>query len=219
MSNQPNSQNPEELCVLNDVRFFDFKSGHWLPESPIPAITPEGMIPRARYAHLSSITADRLFIIGGQDFFNTWLDDVCVYDLVNKTWVQRRDYPRHCGTYRSVAVSSPLVVRTPQDELQAGYSSSTLGPPGTRFAPDKTKAASDVTPSQSLVHLPYSAAPSEDPPSDIYLYSNYNVRVHKRSRTPSFTSHPFSSQTSSASSKSSPPSPMSTSPSKTAHPP
>ncbi|KAF6757508.1 regulatory protein ral2 [Ephemerocybe angulata] len=183
MSNQPNSQNPEELCVLNDVRFYDLNTGHWVPEHSIPITTPEGMIPRARYAHLSSVTANRLFIIGGQDFFNTWLDDVCVYDLVTKTWVQRRDYPRHCGTYRSVAVSSPLVVRSPQDELQAGYSSSTLGPPGSRFQANKTQppvAPSDVTPPQSIVHLPYSATPTEDHPSDIYLYSNYNFTDVKR---------------------------------------
>jgi hypothetical protein len=138
------------------------------------------MIPRARYAHLSSITADRLFVIGGQDFFNTWLDDVCVYDLVSRTWVQRRDYPRHCGTYRSVAVSSPIVVRSPQDELKAGYASSTLGPPGSRFHPNNfndSTASADVTSSQSLIHLPYSSAPNEDHPSDIYLYSNYNVSL------------------------------------------
>ena len=178
MSNQPNSQNPDELCVLNDVRFFNLKTGHWLPEEPIPFTTPETMIPRARYAHLSSITADRLFVIGGQDFFNTWLDDVCVYDLVSRTWVQRRDYPRHCGTYRSVAVSSPIVVRSPQDELKAGYASSTLGPPGSRFHPNNdSKPSADVTSSQSLVHLPYSSAPNEDHPSDIYLYSNYNVSL------------------------------------------
>lgn len=181
MSNQPSSQNPEELCVLNDVRFFNLKTGHWLPENPLPQSTPEN-IPRSRYAHLSSVTANRLFIIGGQDFFNTWLDDVCVYDLVNKTWVQRREYPRHCGTYRSVAVSSPMVVRTPQDELQAGYASSTIGQPGSRFHPNTAPApASDVTPSQNLVHLPYSAAPTEDNPSDIYLYSNYNASPHIRS--------------------------------------
>lgn len=182
MSNQPSSQNPEELCVLNDVRFFNLKTGHWLPENPLPQSTPENIIPRSRYAHLSSVTANRLFIIGGQDFFNTWLDDVCVYDLVNKTWVQRRDYPRHCGTYRSVAVSSPMVVRTPQDELQAGYASSTIGQPGSRFHPNTAPApASDVTPSQNLVHLPYSAAPTEDNPSDIYLYSNYNASPYIRS--------------------------------------
>ncbi|KAG6897756.1 hypothetical protein C0992_011425 [Termitomyces sp. T32_za158] len=74
MSNQPDSINPEDLCVLNDVRFFDITTRHWLPASQsIPV--PEQLSPRARYAHLSSVSAGRLFIIGGQDFNNTWLDD------------------------------------------------------------------------------------------------------------------------------------------------
>ncbi|KAF9464161.1 regulatory protein ral2 [Collybia nuda] len=182
MSNQPDSLNPDELCVLNDVRFFDLSSRRWLPPSQSSLSTPDSHAPRARYAHLSSVTADRLFIIGGQDFNNTWLDDVCVYDLPKKAWVQRRDYPRHCGTYRSVAVASHSSVRQPQEEIRNSQSSSTLGPPGQRFGPDSgsQSAPPDFTPTESLVHLPYSAPPSEDHPSDIYLYSNYNFTDVKR---------------------------------------
>lgn len=176
MSNQPDSPNPDELCVLNDVRFFDLATRRWLPSAVHHSLPPsDPLVPRARYAHLSSVTADRLFIIGGQDFFNTWLDDVCVYDLVTRTWVQRRDYPRHCGTYRSVAVASSVSVRMPQEELKKSPSSS-LGPPGARFQADKGESSpGEFTPSESLVHLPYSAPPSEDHPNDIFLYSNYNV--------------------------------------------
>jgi hypothetical protein len=181
MSNQPDSLNPDELCVLNDVRFFDLSSRHWVPAPQPSPSASDALTPRARYAHLSSVTADRLFIIGGQDFNNTWLDDVCVYNLRNKTWVQRRDYPRHCGTYRSVAVASHTSVRLPQEEIRNSQSSSTLGPPGQRFGPDASSQLPppEVTPTESLVHLPYSAPPSEDHPSDIYLYSNYNVSIFK----------------------------------------
>ncbi|KAF8237175.1 galactose oxidase [Tricholoma matsutake] len=181
MSNQPDSVNPDELCVLNDVRFFDLATRHWLPDvqSSVPA--SDSLIPRARYAHLSSVTADRLFVIGGQDFNNTWLDDVCVYDLVGKAWVQRRDYPRHCGTYRSVAVCSTTAVRFPQEEIRNSQSASTLGPPGQRFGPDMDSPSSpEYTPSESLTHQPYSAPPTDDHPSDIYLYSNYNFTDVKR---------------------------------------
>lgn len=174
MSNQPDSNNPEELCVLNDVRYFDISTGHWLP--PTPLSIHDHLAPRARYAHLSSVTADRLFIIGGQDFNNTWLDDVCVYDLASKVWVQRRDYPRHCGTYRSVAVSSNSTVRLPQEEIRSSQSSSALGPPGQQFGSDNGRpSVLDFTPPESLIHLPYSAPPGDDHPSNIYLYSNYNV--------------------------------------------
>ena len=175
MSSQPDSTNPDEHCVLNDVRFYNLSTRHWLPASPA-SLTPGPLTPRARYAHLSSVTADRLFIIGGQDFFNTWLDDVCVFDLVSQTWVQKRDYPRHCGTYRSVAVSSTTVVRLPQDEMQASLSSSTLGPTGSQFKSSEPPPLDGITSSESLTHLPYSVAPTEDHPCDIYLYSNYNVR-------------------------------------------
>jgi hypothetical protein len=174
MSSQPDSNNPDEHCVLNDVRFYDLSTKHWLPASPASSL-PGPFSPRSRYAHLSSVTADRLFIIGGQDFFNTWLDDICVFDLVSQSWVQRRDYPRHCGTYRSLAVSSTTVVRSPQDESN---SSLTLGAAGSRFNTSKPPStpSDDITSSESLIHLPYSVTPTEDHPCDIYLYSNYNVR-------------------------------------------
>ncbi|PFH53891.1 hypothetical protein AMATHDRAFT_136348 [Amanita thiersii Skay4041] len=184
MTNQPDSPSPDELCVLNDVHFFDLAARRWvaLPSPPPLPHGSEYLLPRARYAHLSAVTADRLFIIGGQDFYNTWLDDVCVYDLYAKTWVQRRDYPRHCGTYRSVAVASGMTVRLPQDDVRASRASFTLGNPGTRFRSDKNDSPpkDDFTLSESLVHLPYSSLPSEDHPSDIYLYSNYNFTDVKR---------------------------------------
>jgi len=175
MSNQPDSINPDDLCVLNDVRFFNLVTRRWLPAIDFP---PSDLNPRARYAHLSSVTSDRLFIIGGQDFFNTWLDDVCVFDLVSKQWIQRRDYPRHCGTYRSVAVCSTTTVRSPQDELPPSGTASTVTQSGTRFQHSNISSIppENITASDRLVHLPYSVAPTEDHPSDIYLYSNYNVR-------------------------------------------
>ncbi|KAH9480536.1 Protein ral2 [Psilocybe cubensis] len=180
MSNQLDSSNPDELCVLNDVRLYNLSTRRWLP-SPPPPPEPDPLLPRARYAHLSSVTADRLFVIGGQDFYNTWLDDVCVFDLVTKTWVQKRDYPRHCGTYRSVAVSSNTTVRFPQEEMQASLSSS-LEASGRRFKPSKSTASpsDDVTPPEAMTHLAYSVEPTEDHPSDIYLYSNYNFTDVKR---------------------------------------
>ncbi|KAF8635818.1 hypothetical protein AX15_000018 [Amanita polypyramis BW_CC] len=181
MTNKPDSSNPDDLCVLNDVHFFDLLAHRWVP-GPDLSQSPEANIPRGRYAHLSAVTADKLFIIGGQDFYNTWLDDICVFDLQSRTWIQRRDYPRHCGTYRSIAIASNMTVRSPQDDVRASHASSTLGNPGTRFRADKNDVSSEAefTPSESLVHLPYSASPSEDYPCDIYLYSNYNFTDVKR---------------------------------------
>ncbi|KAJ7796153.1 hypothetical protein B0H14DRAFT_3093403 [Mycena olivaceomarginata] len=167
MSNEPDSPNPDELCVLNDVRFFDIATRHWLPPSRLP--TPDNLMPRAP-------------LRAALDFYNTWLDDVCVYDLLAKTWSERRDYPRHCGSYRSVAVSSNQTVRFPKDEMRASAGAAqSLGPAGTRFQPDGGAAlGEDITSSESLTHLPYSAAPNDEHPSDIYLYSNYNFTDVKR---------------------------------------
>jgi len=170
MSNRSNTTT-DELCVLNDIHFFNFTTRRWLP-APVDIPNPE-LIPRARYAHLSSVTGDRLVIIGGQDFHNAWLDDICHFNLLTQAWTQQQ-YPRHCGTYRSVAVSSPTVIRTPHTEDRP---TSTLGLPGKRFPSRSVPGPPpETTPSENLIHLPYLAAPTEDHPSEIYLYSNYNVR-------------------------------------------
>jgi leucine-zipper-like transcriptional regulator 1 len=184
MGHKAESGSHDDLRVLNDVRFFNLATRRWLPaaltnSTPDPA---DFRVPKARYAHLSSITADRLFIIGGQDLSNIWLDDVHVYDLLGKTWVERRSYPRHVGTYRSIAVAAEKRVRLPQEELRASQSTSTLGPPGTRFRTDNAPPSSpQVTQSDSLVHLPYTAPATDEYPNDIYLYSNYNVSFHLKS--------------------------------------
>ncbi|KAF9013398.1 hypothetical protein BDQ17DRAFT_1343355 [Cyathus striatus] len=179
MSSQPEATNPRNLCVLNDLHFFDLTTCRWL--SPSLARSDPDLVPRGRYTHLSSVTSGRLFIIGGQDFYHTWLDDICVFDLVTKTWVQRRHYPRHCSTYRSVAVSSNVTVRLPQDEIRNTHLAPIIGPLGARFKCDKVPGPSiEATPSESLVHLSYSVVPREDHSSDIYLFSNYNFADVKR---------------------------------------
>ncbi|KAG8899120.1 hypothetical protein FRB99_006910 [Tulasnella sp. 403] len=172
----------DELCVLNDVRLFDLKTMKWRPPTQQTTLPPDNnsLVPRARYAHLSSITSDRLFIIGGQDMTNVWLDDIHVFDLIEMAWVQRQDYPRHCGTYRSVAVASRLRVRLPMEERR-GDNMGLLGPPGSRFRVEGVTAASPTRViSDKIHHLPYSADPTPDFPNDILLYSNYNFTDVRR---------------------------------------
>ncbi|KAI0044422.1 galactose oxidase [Auriscalpium vulgare] len=170
MGLKPDADNADDLCVLNDVRFYDLAAKRWMPSSwslkdseiSIPA-------PKARYAHLSSVSGERLFIIGGQDLNSVWLDDVYVYDLTARTWVQRRDYARHCGTYRSVAVSASMRVRLPQEELRKAPAPIPSKP---TFRIDSSIPSTSS--SDSLVLLPYSAPATDDFPNEIYLYSNYN---------------------------------------------
>lgn len=163
----------EDLCVLNDVCFYDIPARRWMSPSwslnENPSIPP----PKPRYAHLSSISRDKLFIIGGQDLDSVWLDDVYVYDLVTRTWILRREYPRHCGTYRSVAVSADLRVHLPQEEVR----NHSPRPEGPLFRAGKSQSSAppSLTSRDSLIHLPYSTQPTDDFPNEIFLYSNYNV--------------------------------------------
>ncbi|TRM64047.1 hypothetical protein BD626DRAFT_493594 [Schizophyllum amplum] len=207
--------NPDDLCVLADLHAFDTHTGEWTElgngvglggtGQPSAAQDDLSLIPRARYAHLSSVTGRGLYIIGGQDYFNTWLDDICIFDLRTGCWVRRQAYGRHCGTYRSVAVSSPARVRYPLDELPdallgADHSDANpFGPPACADTPEATNA-------RALVHLPFedmddpdspSPAPEDDKPegaeqhdsgrrprgvggSEVWVYSNYNFTDVKR---------------------------------------
>lgn len=197
MGHKPDAASSDDLVVLNDVRFFDITTFRWLPAEPhspatdgaadpIDPVTSTNesrneFIPRARYAHLSSVSGARLYVVGGQDLQNAWLDDICVYDLRAHRWAARRPYPRHAGTYRSVAVAAQLRVRDHSrekaEDRTALNSDSNLGPPGGRFSVDRRPSSGkgEYTPSENLVHLPYSTEPTEDYPNEIFLYSNYNV--------------------------------------------
>jgi hypothetical protein len=178
MGNNPDSPDPEDLIVLHDVWLYDITTNRWSPGVP-PVGPGERLppVPRARYAHLSAVTANTLYIIGGQDINNVWLDDVCGFDLQKRAWVLRRAYPRHCGTYRSVAVAPILSVVSPETK-PAELSS--LGTPGNRFQSDGTTAKpvnGAFTETERLIHQPYSTEPPPEQPSDIFLYSNYNVSL------------------------------------------
>lgn len=192
MGHKPEATTTDDLVVLNDVRFLDLNTFRWLPPDarnsfpdtdPIDPSTSQqaegsrstsSLAPRARYAHLSAISGGRLHIIGGQDLQNAWLDDICVYDLRLRKWAARRSYPRHAGTYRSVAVAAEWRVRDPQKEVAENRATG-LGPLGMRFGSNVGQTTKEFTSSESLVHLPYSTEATDDFPNDIYLYSNYNV--------------------------------------------
>ncbi|CCM05802.1 uncharacterized protein FIBRA_08036 [Fibroporia radiculosa] len=173
---KPQSEAIEALCVLNDIRMFDITTGHWLPSSITTSETsPLSFIPTARFAHLSSVSADRLYIIGGQDLALDLLDDLYIYDLAAKVWLQRREYSRHCSTYRSVAVTPDVHVHLPQEESSSTSSpTSDIGIAGTRFKVNGAAPTPSVTRPDSLVHLPYSKALTSDHPCDIFVFSNHN---------------------------------------------
>lgn len=187
----------DSQSVLSDVRFFSLTERRWLDpsvSSPAPSSdfagpgndNPDSMAPRPRFAHLSTIASSKLFILGGQDMVNEWLDDIHVYDLTNRRWIAHVSYPRNCGTYRSAVVAPELVVRDPVAEgvptkrpesLFAGVNGPSHSPPApdssSVMAPHPLHANSD-----QLVHMPYSTEPSAEFPAHLYIYSNWNVSVY-----------------------------------------
>ena len=165
----------EDLCVYDDIRLYDLATRRWLPyasHNP-PYDSKPQLVPGSRYAHLTSVNGDRLTIIGGQDLQSQWLGDIHVYDLKSKRWISKVVYPKYCGAYRSIAVSSANRVVAPKNE----------SPESSGFPGVQPQFQLQNAPLQSfrqrapLVHLPYSD-PLENPgDADIYLYSNYNVCV------------------------------------------
>jgi hypothetical protein len=111
----PRAEGP---CLLNDVQIFDLDSNRWLSTSVLNDSGLAGSVPapKPRHSHLSSVTANRLLIIGGGDSDNLQINDIYVYDLENKTWVQQLPYDRYCVTFSSVAACADERVRLPSAE-------------------------------------------------------------------------------------------------------
>ncbi|KAF9113739.1 hypothetical protein BGX27_000900, partial [Mortierella sp. AM989] len=91
----------QELVVYDDIKVLDLEILKWrqvrIPTSP--------HAPKPRYAHLSSISGSKLVIIGGQDIGNQYIEEINVLDLDSWQWVTSMPFDKHCGSYRSIAVS------------------------------------------------------------------------------------------------------------------
>ncbi|KAJ7763135.1 galactose oxidase [Mycena maculata] len=129
LGDRGNGARPDQLQVLNDVRLFNLSTRRWLPPSRVPAVSPLKAVPRPRHGHLSCVSSNHLFIIGGKDFFGERLDDVCVYDLAKKEWTQRQPYSPTCNLTHAFSSTSRWRVCAPQpDPLQPGSIDSRVSP-------------------------------------------------------------------------------------------
>lgn len=151
----------ESPYVLDDIWFFSILESCWILSSE----SPTSSRPLPRYGHLSSISADQLFIIGGQDKSDQWVDDMHLYDLKSRKWIHSSSISYHCGTYRGLAAFSNIRV---VDPLEEGYGNAI------RFRSD-TPTVIPSTPPDKFVELPYSTLVTEENPSEIYMYLNYDV--------------------------------------------
>ncbi|KAI1315255.1 hypothetical protein EDD11_001087 [Mortierella claussenii] len=91
----------QDLVVFDDIKVLDLELLQWrqvrIPTSP--------HAPKPRYAHLSSISGNKLVVIGGQDIGNQYIEEINVLDLDGWQWVASMPFDKHCGSYRSIAVS------------------------------------------------------------------------------------------------------------------
>jgi leucine-zipper-like transcriptional regulator 1 len=100
-----------ERC-LDDLAIFDLTKREWR----IPKF-PDGLqVPPKRYAHVATISRDRLVIVGGELRSNGMksspenLLDLHVFDIPTETWVHSRAFGTqedHIGYYRSVMATAP----------------------------------------------------------------------------------------------------------------
>lgn len=94
----------DSLCILDDIAIFDTKRRTWSIDNKFT--TESERRPKPRYAHLSTISAGRLIIAGGQELKNDYLEDAAIFDLHNRTWIGTYPISKQCGAYRSMMVSS-----------------------------------------------------------------------------------------------------------------
>ncbi|KAI8595002.1 hypothetical protein EDD21DRAFT_397049 [Dissophora ornata] len=155
---------PQDLIVYDDIKILDLELLQWrhvrIPSSQ--------HAPKPRYAHLSSVSGNKLVIIGGQDVSNQYVEEVSVLDLDSLQWVASMPFEKHCGSYRSIAVSPS------GHESSVPVIGSELG----------DMASPTLSPT----------SPQEEHP--VYVYSNFNFSDVKRElqvlTPPQFTSQDHS---------------------------
>ncbi|KAG0205588.1 hypothetical protein BGX28_002793 [Mortierella sp. GBA30] len=91
----------QDLIVFDDIKVLDLERLQWR-QVRIPSSTHA---PKPRYAHLSSISGSKLVVIGGQDIGNQYIEEINVLDLDSWQWIASMPFDKHCGSYRSIAVS------------------------------------------------------------------------------------------------------------------
>lgn len=113
-----------ERC-LDDLAIFDLSKREWR----IPVMTEGKDFPPKRYAHVATISRDRLVIAGGELRHNGMksspenLLDLHVFDIPTEKWVHKRTFGTaedHIGYYRSVMATAPhLSVNYPINDREA----------------------------------------------------------------------------------------------------
>lgn len=171
------------LCVLDDITVLDVETMCWIT----PTIQPSLYSPQSRYAHLSSVTEDKLIVVGGQDLDNNYLDEMNVLNLKTWDWEQVKTFEKHVGAYRSIAVTAPPGTRIPSNSyMMKNEDSSTtavdeineIENDASAINSNNLNGASHRT--STVRQFSSSSLQTPDEPNPIYLYTNYNFADVKR---------------------------------------
>jgi hypothetical protein len=185
-----------DLGVLDEVVVFDLSTKTWDLNFTAATTTSAqaSLMPQARYAHLSSATADALVIIGGQDMSNRYVEEINVFDLQSRRWTTRQAYDKQRGSYRSLAVEPLGMVEecNPMSDSESETSSKDINT--SDASQDRPHPLLSAT---NICMLPVSSNPIEAngkaKPSPIYVYTNYNFTDVRREmeviRLPSGSQH------------------------------
>ncbi|CAO3656841.1 unnamed protein product [Mucor hiemalis] len=185
------------LCVLDDISVLDTETMCWSK----PTIQPSLYSPQSRYAHLSSVTDDKLIVIGGQDIENNYLDEMNVLNLKSWEWEQVKTFEKHVGAYRSIAVTAPPGNRfpsgTPANNSNSSFMKNEENNNSTiEDLPNFTHNDNDVDMmaggsgsgslngashrASTVRQFQYGSLQSVDEPNPVYLYTNYNFADVRR---------------------------------------
>lgn len=185
------------LCVLDDISVLDTETMCWSK----PTIQPSLYSPQSRYAHLSSVTDDKLIVIGGQDIENNYLDEMNVLNLKTWEWEQVKTFEKHVGAYRSIAVTAPPGNRfpttatagaTPGNSSNSSFMKNDNDNSTVEDLPNFTHNdnEADINNGGGLNGASHRASTvrqfstgslqSVDEPNPVYLYTNYNFADVRR---------------------------------------
>lgn len=162
-----------ESFDLDDLQLFHIPSQRWHSKSQSPPSSPNTFTPHPRYAHISAVSGNQLYIFGGQDINDQFLDEILVCDLPARSWVAQHGYPTHVGRYRSISVSSSISVQSlgADDDADSGIDGGSIGRGG---GPNRRVS--------KLTHLPYTKHHTLEDPPGVCLFTNIKGKVGSQSK-------------------------------------
>lgn len=166
------------VAALNDIAFLSLDTLQWQVYTAEETQLPGLPVPRGGYAHISAVSANKLFVLGGQDAKNNYLEEISVFALDSRKWIHVEPFSKTLGAYRSAVTAEMMDLGELETDLSAlkMFKPITYEPaPGFRKATSRASdSATESKPSSSSQVLKESREISFEAFSPLYIYSNYN---------------------------------------------